>query len=96
MPEYPELDVPWHTTNFAVGDTLFFPALTVHKAVPNWTEDRLRISPDNRYEGEGDDITQHMLEPPLADLTPITWETVYAGWKSDDLKYCWLRAHREP
>ena len=54
--EYPELDVPWHTTNFEVGDTLFFPALTIHKAMPNWTEDRLRISLDNRYEGEGDEI----------------------------------------
>lgn len=93
--EYPELNVPWHTTNFEVGDTLFFPALTVHKAMPNRTEDRLRISLDNRYEGEGDEISQHMLEPHLADLTPLSWEEVYADWKSDDLKYYWKKAkHR--
>ena len=55
--------------------------------MPNRTEDRLRISLDNRYEGEGDEISQHMLEPHLADLTPLSWEEVYADWKSDDLKY---------
>ncbi len=89
--EYPELNVPWHTTNFEVGDTLFFPALTVHKAMPNLTEDRLRISLDNRYEGEGDVIAQHMLEPHMADVSPLSWEEVYADWKTDDLKYYWLK-----
>ncbi len=93
--EFPELNVPWHTTNFEAGDTLFFPALTIHKAMPNRTEDRLRISLDNRYEAEGDDIAAHMLEPHMNDVAPISWEEVYADWKTDDLKYYWKKAkHR--
>jgi ectoine hydroxylase-related dioxygenase (phytanoyl-CoA dioxygenase family) len=94
--EFPELNVPWHTTNFEMGDMLFFPALTIHKAMPNKTEDRLRISLDNRYEGEGDDIAQHMLEPHMNDVSPISWEEVYADWKTDDLKYYWTRVKHRP
>jgi ectoine hydroxylase-related dioxygenase (phytanoyl-CoA dioxygenase family) len=93
--EFPELDLPWHTTNVELGDTLFFPALTVHKAMSNKTEDRLRISLDNRYEGVGDDIAAHMLEPHMNDVSPISWDEVYADWKTDDLKYYWKRVpHR--
>jgi hypothetical protein len=96
VPKYPVLDTPWLTTNFDAGDTLFFPALTIHKAMPNLTEDRMRISLDNRYEGEGDAIAAHMLAPHLNDVTPISWEEVYADWKTDDLKYYWRRmTHRE-
>ena len=96
VPEFPELDVPWHTTNFELGDTLFFPALTVHKAMPNRTEDRLRISLDNRFEGEGDEIALHMLEPHLQHLSPLSWEEVYADWTTDDLKYYWKRVDHRP
>ena len=75
---------------------LFFPALTVHKALPNITEDRMRISLDNRYEGEGDNIAAHMLEPHMNDILPISWEEVYKDWKTDDLKYYWLKMrHRK-
>jgi hypothetical protein len=95
---HPELDVPWLTTNFEAGDALFFPALTVHKALPNVTEDRMRISLDNRYQGEGDNIAAHMLEPHLNDIIPISWEEVYKDWKTDDLKYYWrnIRHRRIP
>ncbi len=94
--KYPLLDVPWLTTSFELGDTLFFPALTIHKALPNVTADRMRISLDNRYEREGDKIAEHMLAPHLNDITPISWDEVYANWKTDDLKYYWRRMkHRE-
>jgi ectoine hydroxylase-related dioxygenase (phytanoyl-CoA dioxygenase family) len=93
---HPQLDVPWHTTNFQAGDALFFPALTVHKAMPNLTEDRLRVSLDNRYQREGDAIAAHMLVPHMSDVIPLGWEEVYRGWKSDELKYYWTRMrHRE-
>lgn len=93
--KFPQLDIPWHTTNFEVGDVLFFPALTVHRAFPNLTEDRLRVSLDNRYQREGDKIASHMLTPHLNDISPLTWEEVYKDWKSDDLKYYWRkRNHR--
>lgn len=89
--KHPELDTPWLSTNFEVGDTLFFPALTVHKALPNVTEDRLRISLDNRYEAEGGRIASHMLTPHLSDHAPLSWEEVYENWTSDELKYYWRR-----
>jgi hypothetical protein len=70
----------------------------VHKALPNVTEDRMRISLDNRYQGEGDNIAAHMLEPHLNDIIPISWEEVYKDWKTDDLKYYWrnIRHRRIP
>lgn len=84
-----ELDVAWHSTNYEIGDTLIFPALMIHKALPNYTEDRLRVSLDNRYQAIGDPIAEHMLQPHLISTHPLTWEEVYRNWHSDDLKYYW-------
>ena len=84
-----ELDDNWHTTNYEVGDTLIFPALTVHKALPNLTEDRLRVSLDNRYTAIGSIVSDHMLEPHLNIFNHLKWEDVYRDWESDELKYYW-------
>ena len=84
-----ELDVAWHTTDYEIGDTLIFPALTIHRALPNLTEDRLRVSLDNRYQAIGDPIADHMLQPHLISTHPMTWDEVYRDWRSDDLKYYW-------
>ena len=81
----------WLSTNFELGDTLFFPALTVHKAFPNVTEDRMRISLDNRYQRVGDRIAEHMLVPHMTDVSPLSWEEVYRDWKNDELKYYWTK-----
>lgn len=90
-----ELDVAWHSTDYEIGDSLIFPALTVHKALPNYTEDRLRVSLDNRYQAIGDPIAEHMLQPHLSLNIKFTWEEVYANWQSDDLKYYW-KAYNNP
>ena len=37
------------------------PALTIHQALPNYTEDKLRLSLDNRYMLVGDKVAEHML-----------------------------------
>ena len=42
-------DIEWHTGDFAAGDVLVFHSHTIHKALPNLTPDRLRLSTDNRY-----------------------------------------------
>lgn len=85
--EHPEVDPVWHSTDYEAGDTLIFPALTIHKALPNYTEDKLRLSLDNRYQAVGDPIAEHMLEPhgPSA----LGWDDVYANWTDDTLKYYW-------
>ncbi len=40
----------WHAGDFQAGDFLIFHAYTIHKALPNLTKDRLRLSVDNRYQ----------------------------------------------
>ena len=84
-----ELSGEWHSTNYEIGDTLIFPALTIHKALPNLTEDRLRVSLDNRYQAVDDPIAEHMLEPHLNLFNSLTWEHVYQNWESDALQYYW-------
>jgi hypothetical protein len=42
-------DAPWRASDLEVGDAIVFSSLTVHKALPNLTRDRLRVSVDYRY-----------------------------------------------
>lgn len=88
-----DIDPVWHSTDYEIGDALFFPALTIHKALPNYTEDRLRLSLDNRYLRVGDEIAEHMLDP--HEPSGMTWEEIYSDWQSDDLKYYW-RSYDNP
>ena len=41
-------DFGWVSTDFGLGDAIIFNAHMVHQALPNLTEDRMRISLDNR------------------------------------------------
>jgi hypothetical protein len=84
-----ELEGTWLSTDYAVGDALIFPSLTVHQALPNYTENRLRISLDNRYQSPNIPIAQHMLEPHLQGISGFTWEECYGEWESDELQYYW-------
>ena len=84
-----EVKPDWHTTNYEAGDTLIFPALTIHKALPNYTEDKLRLSLDNRYQAVGDPVAEHMLEP--HGPSGLNWEQVYPGWQSTELQYYWQK-----
>ena len=45
-------EIIWHSTNYRSGDVLMFNALTVHRARPNLTADRVRLSVDYRYVAE--------------------------------------------
>lgn len=40
----------WHCNDFELGDMLLFHSHLIHKALPNVTEDRFRLSVDNRYQ----------------------------------------------
>jgi hypothetical protein len=86
---YDELSDEWYSTDYRIGDTLIFPALTVHKALPNLTEDRLRVSLDNRYQAVSDPIAEHMLQPHLNIFNKLSWEDVYREWESDEIQYYW-------
>jgi ectoine hydroxylase-related dioxygenase (phytanoyl-CoA dioxygenase family) len=76
----------WVTTDFATGDVLLFPSLTVHAALHNITEFDLRISVDYRYQQEGEALTDICLHP---HFQRVSWEEVYEGWTSDAHQYYW-------
>ncbi len=86
---YEPLGLEWHTTNYGIGDTLIFPALTLHMALPNITEDRLRVSLDNRYQAVDETIAEHMLEPHLSNFSHFDWPDVYRDWTSETYQYYW-------
>jgi ectoine hydroxylase-related dioxygenase (phytanoyl-CoA dioxygenase family) len=56
LPRNPGIE--WHAGDFAAGDVLIFHSHTIHKALPNLTTDRLRLSTDNRYTRTGDAVSE--------------------------------------
>ncbi len=58
-----EAQAEWHTTDFQMGDALFFHSYTIHKALPNLSPERLRLSTDNRYQHSEDEIDPAALRP---------------------------------
>ncbi len=82
-----EIELAWYSTDYEAGDTLIFPALMIHRALPNYTEDRLRLSLDNRYLAVGDLIADHMLDP--HGPAGLTWEQVYEDWELEEYQYYW-------
>lgn len=77
----------WASGGLAVGDVLFFHSLTVHKGLPN-RSDRLRMSMDVRFQRVDAPFNFDNANP---DGQPLSWEEVYADWRSDALKYYWKR-----
>jgi len=84
-----DLGDQWLSNDFEAGDTLIFHSLTAHQALPNLSEDRMRVSLDNRYQAFGIPIAEQMLTPHLSNFADFDWEDVYANWESDELKYYW-------
>lgn len=81
------LEGTWVSNDFAAGDVLLFHSMAVHKGVPNHS-DRLRMSMDVRYQLVSEPFN---IDNANADGQPLSWEDIYAGWKSDALKYYWQR-----
>lgn len=80
-------DGRWASGAFRVGDVLLFHSMVVHKGVPN-RSDRLRMSMDVRFQRVDAPFNFDNANP---DGQPLSWEEVYADWRSDDLKYYWKR-----
>ena len=86
------LDGDWRSSPFATGDTLFFHSKTVHQGLPNISGNRIRLSVDYRYQKMGAKIMDKNLG---VHQGRVTWEEVYAGWKSDRFQYYWEGHQRE-
>jgi Phytanoyl-CoA dioxygenase (PhyH) len=74
----------WLGGQINAGDVLMIHSLTVHEASPNVT-DRLRLSIDFRFQDSTRDFNPGNLVLPRG----RTWESIYAGWRSDELQYYW-------
>lgn len=80
------LPYQWVGSDFERGDVVIFHSLTVHKALPNLADEQIRLSVDFRYQPVSHPIDKSSLEP---HHNRMTWEEVYANWKSDEGKYYW-------
>jgi Phytanoyl-CoA dioxygenase (PhyH) len=81
------LEGRWVSGDFAVGDVLLFHSMTVHKGLPNHG-DKLRMSMDVRYQLVSEPFNIDNANP---DGQPLSWQEVYADWRSDALQYYWQR-----
>jgi hypothetical protein len=81
------LEGRWAGGPMRVGDVLVFHSLTAHKGIENRSA-RLRMSIDCRFQRVGDPFNPDNANP---DGQPLTWEEVYADWRSDELRYYWTR-----
>ena len=81
--------IAWHGSDFKAGDVLLFHSLTVHKALPNLTEDTIRLSLDYRYQPLSEPVVEGSLLPHYGQQT---WEQIYAEWSSEQYQYYWKHA----
>jgi hypothetical protein len=79
------LDGRWVSGDFVAGDVLLFHSMTVHKGVPNRSE-QLRMSMDVRYQLVSEKFNIDNANP---DGQPLSWDEVYRDWRSDALKFYW-------
>ena len=80
------IEQEWFETDFEIGDALFFHNQTVHKSLPNLTDNQIRLSVDYRYQPASQPIVQSSVRP-HGDV--LTWEEVYEDWDSTELRYYW-------
>jgi hypothetical protein len=82
------LGLSWRTSEFQPGDALLFHSHTIHKALPNVSGNRLRISVDYRYQGASQPIVEDGLLP---HYNRLTWEQIYQNWTRPEMQYYWQR-----
>ena len=75
----------WLTTEYEMGDALFFHTLVVHRAPPNMG-DRIRLSTDCRYQGLSEPFSSEFVFPLMPKI-----ENAYKNWKSKELQYFWKK-----
>ena len=81
------LEYEWVGGDMACGDVLVFHSHTIHRALPNTTSDRLRLSVDYRYQPSSHPVREDSLLPHFQKLT---WEQIYSNWQSKEGQYFWL------
>ena len=81
----------WHVSNVECGDVILFSSQTVHRAEPNTSENRVRVSVDTRFCDYGSPVFSTNLEPHHGwRIDRLNWEYIYKNWTEKTLKYYWL------
>jgi hypothetical protein len=88
IPQGIERGSEWVGGDINTGDVLLFHSLTVHEAAPNRSS-QLRISVDCRFQSYERVVNPATLV--FAGSGRRSWESTYANWTSDELKYYWTR-----
>ena len=80
-------ETDWVGGDFAIGDVLTFPSLTVHRSLPPTVRDSVRFSVDVRYQRVTDPIEARSL----TNHSDHPWPEIYEGWTQADadLMYYW-------
>ena len=81
----------WVGGDFNTGDVLTFSSLTVHRALPTETPEKIRISMDVRYQRARDIIE----EQSFTNHADASWSEIYDGWdaRHKDLMNYWESEH---
>ena len=78
----------WVGGRINAGDAVIFHSLTVHCSTLS-TSGQLRFSVDCRFQSYDEAVSPLEIVFPNQAKGGRTWETTYADWKHDDLKYYW-------
>ena len=83
-------ETEWHVSDVGQGDVIIFHSCCVHKAEPNTSKSRVRISIDTRFCDYGAPVFSTNIEPHHGwRIETINWEEIYRGWDDKDLQYYW-------
>ena len=76
----------WHVSNVECGDVILFSSQTVHRAEPNISESRVRVSVDTRFCDYGSPVFSTNLEPHHGwRIEHLNWEYMYRNWNDESL-----------
>jgi len=78
----------WVGGDFKIGDAILFHSLAVHKALPNTTPERIRLSVDFRYQPLSHPVHSSSMEPHHGQ---VKWSEIYRDWIDPQFQYYWQR-----
>lgn len=86
---YPD-ETLWHVSDVQQGDVIIFHSCMVHKAEPNLSKDKVRMSIDTRFCDYGAPVFSLNLEPHHGwRIEELDWEFMYRNWQDASLQYYW-------
>ena len=86
---FPDENV-WHVSDVEQGDVIIFHSCCVHKAEPNHSAEKVRISIDTRFCDYGAPVFVTNLEPHHGwRIDGFDWHSIYSDWKDEALQFYW-------